>query len=193
MPTDKQIEANRANARKSTGPKTPAGKARACLNGLRHRLLAKSYLIAGEDTEAFTHFVEAFHSEFNPQTASETAMVNGMATARWRLIRVANLEAVQIDQEAARLNQQAGSFAERSANAHRQAVAASRSIEILGRAEARLQRQFESNYDRLQILQTKRLRRQNDPEALVPPGAICNPNPIFETLASEEFQNESIT
>ena len=38
MTSPRQLEANRANARASTGPKTQAGRARAALNALRHGL-----------------------------------------------------------------------------------------------------------------------------------------------------------
>jgi hypothetical protein len=42
MPTDRQIAANRANARRSTGPRTAAGRARASRNALRHGLAQPS-------------------------------------------------------------------------------------------------------------------------------------------------------
>ena len=38
MATEKQIRANRENAKKSTGPKTAAGRARSSRNALRHGL-----------------------------------------------------------------------------------------------------------------------------------------------------------
>jgi hypothetical protein len=38
MATAKQIEANRRNAKRSTGPRTPAGKVTSCRNALRHGL-----------------------------------------------------------------------------------------------------------------------------------------------------------
>jgi hypothetical protein len=42
MATEKQIAANRRNARRSTGPRTPAGKARAALNALTHGLTTQA-------------------------------------------------------------------------------------------------------------------------------------------------------
>ena len=52
MTSDKKAEANRRNALKSTGPKTPEGKAAVRLNALRHGLRSEEILLPGEDEEA---------------------------------------------------------------------------------------------------------------------------------------------
>jgi hypothetical protein len=49
MATPAQIAANRANAQKSTGPRTAEGKAASRLNALKHGLDAESLIIPGED------------------------------------------------------------------------------------------------------------------------------------------------
>ena len=48
MASEKQLEANLANAQKSTGPRTNAGKARARLNSRKYGLTAKTLIIVGE-------------------------------------------------------------------------------------------------------------------------------------------------
>ena len=53
MTTEAQTEANRANAQKSTGPRTPEGKAKVAQNALKHGLLAKQAVVVGEDTRRF--------------------------------------------------------------------------------------------------------------------------------------------
>src|SRR5204863_2313408 len=53
MTSTKQIEANRRNSLKSTGPKTPEGKAVASLNNLRHGLRARTVVLPGEKSEEF--------------------------------------------------------------------------------------------------------------------------------------------
>jgi hypothetical protein len=154
MATEKQIAANRANAAKSTGPRTRAGKAVSAQNAARHDLLARSFVLKSECPARFEAFVETFYAEYNPSTPTETALVDTMATARWRLIRMSNLEAAIIDHEY-------GSDAEsaslttptRATLAYRRASDAGRSIEFMNRAETRLQHQFNSALDRLRRLQ----------------------------------------
>jgi hypothetical protein len=153
--TDKQIAANRANASKSTGPRTLIGKAVSSRNHSRHDLLAKSFVLKSECPERFETFVESFYAEYNPSTPTEIALVDTMATARWRLIRMSNLEAAIIDYEydadSADLDTPA-----RTTLAYRRASDAGRSIELMNRAETRLQNQFNSALDRL-----RRISRSN--------------------------------
>src|SRR5215471_13112905 len=58
MTTERQKAANRANARRSTGPKTPKGKAAVRLNAIRHGLLARDAVLPGEDSDAFEELLE---------------------------------------------------------------------------------------------------------------------------------------
>ena len=53
MTTEKQLRANRKNAKKSTGPNTPEGKARSSKNALKHGLLARDAVLPGEDPADF--------------------------------------------------------------------------------------------------------------------------------------------
>jgi hypothetical protein len=53
MPTERQIQANRANAQKSTGPKTEQGKAKSCLNRLSHGFASNSAIVPGENPEEY--------------------------------------------------------------------------------------------------------------------------------------------
>jgi hypothetical protein len=53
MATEAQINANRANARKSTGPRTPEGKAVVSQNAVTHGFLARETVIHGEDQSQF--------------------------------------------------------------------------------------------------------------------------------------------
>ncbi len=53
MTTQKQIEANRRNSRRSTGPKTRTGKAELKMNAMKHGLLAADLVVRGEDPVDF--------------------------------------------------------------------------------------------------------------------------------------------
>jgi len=89
-------DANRQNALLSTGPKSPEGKAASALNGLRHIGLARSILLKTESPEKFCALLDTYYDEHNPQTATERALVDMMATARGRQIRMSNLEAATV-------------------------------------------------------------------------------------------------
>jgi hypothetical protein len=52
MTSDKKAQTNRQNALKSTGPKTPEGKASVRHNALKHGLLAQEVLLPEEDEVA---------------------------------------------------------------------------------------------------------------------------------------------
>jgi hypothetical protein len=92
MTTEKQNEANRINAQKSTGPRTDEGKQRSSQNALKHGLLAQRSVIPGEDPAEFDALVTWFENTFNPSNAYEASLVRQMADADWRLQRISHLE-----------------------------------------------------------------------------------------------------
>lgn len=101
MTTTRQAAANRANARKSTGPKTPAGKAVAAGNATRHAILqARLAVTKDEDAGALEALREAFASELAPAGPLEGALVERMVSAVWRLRRVQGAEVGLFDIDA---------------------------------------------------------------------------------------------
>ena len=88
MATLKQIEANRANALKSTGPKTAEGKAAVRLNSLQHGLRAQTLIIPGENREQFNQLHTALDAEWRPLTLTARFYVEQMAIAQWKLRRL---------------------------------------------------------------------------------------------------------
>lgn len=93
MATELQKRANRANALKSTGPQTDAGKAVVRLNATRHGLLSSAPVIAGEDADEYTAFCEQMQGDLNPVGILETQLAQRMAGALWRLRRLSHIEA----------------------------------------------------------------------------------------------------
>ena len=80
MASVRQLEANRANARKSTGPRTETGKAIARLNALRHGLTSqKRVTLAGESEFDYLRLREKLMFEFDPQTSVQTHLVDQLA------------------------------------------------------------------------------------------------------------------
>ena len=92
MATEKQCEANRLNAQKSTGPKTPEGRAAVRLNGVKHGLTAETIVLKGESQADFTNMLESFEAEHDPTTPTEEALVVQLALANWRLRRLYHQE-----------------------------------------------------------------------------------------------------
>ena len=94
MASNKQIEANRENARKSTGPKTLMGKFTSRFNALKHGLASqKMVTIVGESNDAYLeHFVKVMF-EYDPQTACQRQLVEQLTILLWRLRRAAAFEA----------------------------------------------------------------------------------------------------
>ena len=93
MATDKQFAANRQNAQKSTGPKTPEGRAAVRLNGVKHGLTAETIVLKGESEADFTAMLDSFEAEHAPTTPTEEALVVQLALANWRLRRLYHQEA----------------------------------------------------------------------------------------------------
>jgi hypothetical protein len=93
MTSDKQIQANRQNALKSTGAKTPEGKAAVRLNAVKHGLLSRETLLPGEDEEALKELGERLRDELQPVGEFENLLVERIIASYWRLRRLGRMEA----------------------------------------------------------------------------------------------------
>ena len=98
----RRVAANRRNALKSMGPRTPAGKERSRRNALRHAILARETLISAgegrEDRATFERLRERFWADLAPQNIVEEVLVERAFTAYWRLARVLRAESGAIRQ-----------------------------------------------------------------------------------------------
>jgi len=92
MTSQKQIDANRRNAQKSTGPKTPEGKAAVRLNALKHGLRARAAVGPGENAEEFHQLCADLESDWQPRNRTEQALVEEMAVSHWKLARAEEAE-----------------------------------------------------------------------------------------------------
>ena len=92
MSSLKQLEANRRNALKSTGPTTPEGKERSRCNALRHGLTAETVIAAIEDAEDYQAFEAAVIADYDAESAVERELVLRLASVLWRLRRATGIE-----------------------------------------------------------------------------------------------------
>src|SRR3954447_8766104 len=90
MISEKQLEANRANAQASTGPKTQEGKNRSRLNAFRHGGAAR--LMPEEEMDAYQAFTAPITADFNAVGANEMQLAQQYADYQWRLNRIAAIE-----------------------------------------------------------------------------------------------------
>ncbi len=93
MLSERKIQANRRNARLSTGPRTPEGKAIASRNALKHGLSSRAVLLPEDNPEEFQGLLEDYRSQFQPASPYEESRVFQLAAADWCLRRAACLEA----------------------------------------------------------------------------------------------------
>jgi hypothetical protein len=87
-----QIEANRRNARQSTGPRTESGKKTSSLNALRHGLTSRIVVLPTEDLAAYRTFSAEFLVDLAPETFAERQFAQTIIDTQWRLNRVRTLE-----------------------------------------------------------------------------------------------------
>src|SRR5262245_34198938 len=92
MSSLKQIEANRLNALKSTGPRTEEGKRRSRCNAIRHGLTAETVIAGPEDPVDYESFEATIIADYDPTTAVERELVLRLASVLWRLRRATGIE-----------------------------------------------------------------------------------------------------
>jgi hypothetical protein len=105
MTSFKQIEANRRNAQKSTGPITDEGKQQSRCNAVRHGLTAETVIGALEDAEDYKAFEAAIIADYDAQSAVERELVLRLASQLWRLRRATTIETGLFEIEAEYLSQ----------------------------------------------------------------------------------------
>ena len=92
MATLNQIQANRLNAQKSTGPKTPEGKSVSSQNALKSGLDAESQFVLGETREEFALLQSEYYDRFAPTTPELRFQVDSLIRNEWMLRRFFRVE-----------------------------------------------------------------------------------------------------
>ena len=88
----KRINANRENAKKSTGPKTVSGKFRSCRNALKHGLDSRKHLIIDEDVKEFQEMKESYIKMLEPSNILEVEECMQIIAMSWKIRRFSVVE-----------------------------------------------------------------------------------------------------
>src|ERR1700683_3935634 len=92
MSSTAQFEANYANSRKSTGPRTEKGKYRTRLNAYRHGLTGQINLLTADEHDAFEKHCTGIRESLQPVGALEIELAQSIAEDHWRLKRARAIE-----------------------------------------------------------------------------------------------------
>ena len=92
MASSAQIEANRRNSQKSTGPRTGQGKAAARFNALKTGIHAESLVIPGENHADLNTLTAEYHERFQPSTPEQRLLVDNLVANEWQLRRLRKVE-----------------------------------------------------------------------------------------------------
>jgi len=186
MPTTKPKSSKksataRANGAKSHGPATPAGRARSSQNALRHGLAVRdaalppmSVVIGDESPADFQRLLNSYLDEFAPTSPIEVELVETMASARWRLRRLANIETTLLYNEMETSVDDIDRFfadVDREPDAEDHLAYAFKrlancgSLHLLNRYEGTINRSYAQAFKQLHLLRSLRIRVQlNEPK-----------------------------
>jgi hypothetical protein len=165
--SEARLQANRANAQLSSGPKSPEGKATASLNAVKTGLTGRTVLLPSDDAPEYERHIHAYEADYSPVGPRESDLVQSMADTWWRLKRIPCLESALFAQGYIEF---AGSFDEHDASVRPSLIQAQTFIKYekqlrnLQLQEARLFRRYEK--DRAELRQLQQERSQREAEAL---------------------------
>ena len=176
---------NKANAQKSTGPRTEAGKQRSSLNALRHGLTGHTIVLPSEDQSAYQRHSQAFLDEYRPKGATETQLVQSLLDSSWQFNRAAAVETnlfslgITEMEDRIRANHPEAETALAMALAYREN---NRAFANISTYRQRLARQFERTLTLLRQIQAE--RRKNEERQL------DNAAKILKMHKDESFPNQ---
>jgi hypothetical protein len=163
MRSNKQIQASKTNGALSQGPTTEKGKRNSSRNSTRHGLLSQTVVLEEESTDRFLELHAAYMDEFQPRTASQVSLVETMAVARWRQLRVWGAQKTAMDRDMSLQDPSVGPPSVRALLALRGSPESSCPPEVLLRYEIAFDRQFSRALTRLLTLQAQPSARQTAP------------------------------
>jgi hypothetical protein len=166
MSSAKQLESNRANSLLSTGPTSPAGKAKVSHNAVKTGLTGRTVLLPTDDVAAYQAHVERIFKQCAPELDEEKRLTQSLADTLWRLERIPVLEAGIY---AIGRRELAAQFADEEDETVRKAMIEAqiflsyrRDLNNLSIQEARLRRSYEKDEAELKRLIAGRKQAEKD-------------------------------
>ncbi len=105
----RRVAANRADAKKSTGPKTPEGKAKSSRNSLRHGLSSATFIVHADELDEYLELRSAYMARISPRNQTEIDLVDHMVQGTWGQRRawalgneLLNIQMLRMEPEVAR-------------------------------------------------------------------------------------------
>lgn len=95
--SDKQIKANQANSKKSTGAKTISGKLAVSGNAVKHGLFAQRLILNDENLGEYAQLIDGLIDALNPVGTLEQLLVEKIAVATWKQLRLTRAESAGIE------------------------------------------------------------------------------------------------
>src|SRR3954469_16058689 len=89
--SNKKLSANRQNSQKSTGPRTPQGKAKVAQNARKHGC-SQSTLLPGECDSTYQIHLDEIQDDLRPSTPMQSHLANQISQILWKLHRMADTE-----------------------------------------------------------------------------------------------------
>jgi len=148
---------------RSTGPKTPQGKAKSCLNAVKTGLTGRTVLLPSDDADRYQQHIADFLEELQPVGPRESALVQSIADGTWRLERISTLEMALFArgrEEFAELFADRDPALRSSLTELHTLLTYEKQIRNLNIQEARLRRQREKDSAELRGLQHERRARE---------------------------------
>lgn len=191
-------QASRDNGAKSNGPASSEGKAKSCLNAIKHGLTSSRIVVMqNESQQDYAKLVSGFLDTFQPVTEPEICLVEEMANSQWKRRRAERIETALLDLSLCEMESKLDQVFDgpvdedtKAALAYRDAHHGDKTLANLERHIVRLSRQFQRAHDKLVELQQIR-KAEAEQEAKLAAEARAEsaekPQKAPETV---KFQNE---
>ncbi|HEY4364663.1 MAG TPA: hypothetical protein VGN17_27105 [Bryobacteraceae bacterium] len=168
MRSPKQVEASRTNGARSQGPVTPQGKFNSAHNATTHALLSSTIVLEDEDEDRFQALLAGLIEEFQPATQAQMVLVETMAAARWRQLRVWGAQKTALDRDIALQDPATGPASVRVLFALRGSAETACPPELLLRYDVSFNNQFNRALNNLLTLKARRTPSQSVPYFPIP-------------------------